>query len=108
MICHAGFGGINPRTGDYYCFLETMAGGYGSRAARDGPDAVQTHGQNTENAPIEETEMNYPVRITRYKLRNDSAGAGRQRGGLGLRRDYLFPDHEVSFTILANRERWGP
>ena len=30
------------------------------------------------------------------------------RGGLGLRRDYLFPDHEASFTILADRERWGP
>ena len=28
MICHAGFGGIYPRTGEYYCFLETLAGGY--------------------------------------------------------------------------------
>jgi N-methylhydantoinase B len=27
---------------------------------------------------------------------------------LGLRRDYRFPDHEVSFTILADRDRWGP
>lgn len=69
--------------------------------------AVQTHGQNTENAPIEETERNYPVRITRYELVNDSEGAGRYRGGLGLRRDYFF-DHEVSFTILADRDRWGP
>ncbi len=31
--------------------------------ASDGPDAVQTHGQNTENAPVEETELNYPVRV---------------------------------------------
>ena len=68
---------------------------------------MQTHGQNTENAPIEETERNYPVRITRYELVNDSEGAGRYRGGLGLRRDYFF-DHEVSFTILADRDRWGP
>jgi len=44
MICHAGFGGIYPRTGEYYCFLETLAGGYGGRAQSDGPDAVQTHG----------------------------------------------------------------
>ena len=108
MICHAGFGGIDPRNGEYFCFLETLAGGYGGRAASDGPDAVQTHGQNTENAPIEETEINYPVRILRYELVDDSEGAGRHRGGLGLRRDYLFPDHEVSFTILADRNRWGP
>jgi len=108
MICHAGFGGLDPRRQEYYCFLETLAGGYGARQQSDGPDAVQTHGQNTENAPVEETEINYPVRIVRYELVADSEGAGRQRGGLGLRRDYLFPDHEVSFTILADRERWGP
>ncbi|MBI3979952.1 MAG: hydantoinase B/oxoprolinase family protein [Chloroflexi bacterium] len=108
MICHAGFGGADPRTGEYYCFLETLAGGYGGRAKLDGPDAVQVHGQNTENAPVEETEMNYPVRIARYELVDDSEGAGRQRGGLGLRRDYFFPDHDPSFTVLADRDRWGP
>ena len=108
MMCHAGFGGHDPRTGDYYCFLETLAGGYGARAASDGPDAVQVHGQNTENAPVEETELNYPVRIARYELVEDSDGAGRQRGGLGLRRDYLFPDHAATFTILADRDRAGP
>ncbi|MBW3633009.1 MAG: hydantoinase B/oxoprolinase family protein [Chloroflexi bacterium] len=108
MICHAGFGGVDPQTGSYYCFLETLGGGYGGRRGSDGPDAVQAHGQNTENAPVEETERNYPVRITRYELVDDSDGAGRWRGGLGLRRDYLFPDHAASFTILADRDRWGP
>ena len=108
MICHAGFGGVDPATGAYYCFLETVAGGYGARQASDGPDAVQVHGQNTENAPIEETEANYPVRILRYELVEDSEGAGRRRGGLGLRRDYTFPDHEVTFTVLADRDRAGP
>jgi N-methylhydantoinase B len=108
MMCHAGFGGIDPRSGDYYCFLETLAGGYGGRSGRDGPDAVQTHGQNTENAPIEETERNYPVRITRYELVDDSGGAGKYRGGLGLLRDYLFPDHSATFTVLADRDREGP
>ena len=108
MICHAGFGGIDPRSGQYYCFLETLGGGYGGRWRSDGPDAVQAHGQNTENAPIEETEMNYPVRITRYELVDDSEGAGEFRGGLGLRRDYLFLDHEASFTVLSDRDRWGP
>ncbi len=108
MQCHAGFGGLDPHKGEYYCFLETLAGGYGGRATKDGPDAVQVHGQNTENAPVEETEVNYPVRILRYELVEDSEGAGTQRGGLGLRRDYLFPDHAVTFTILADRDREGP
>ncbi len=108
MQCHAGFGGIDPRNGEYYCFLETLAGGYGGRARSDGPDAVQTHGQNTENAPIEETERYYPVRILRYELVDDSEGPGTYRGGLGLRRDYVFPDHEVTFTVLADRDKEGP
>lgn len=76
MICHAGFGGAEPRRGEYYCFLETLFGGYGVRGGSDGPDAVQAHVQNTENAPVEETEGNYHVRIIRYELVNDSEGAG--------------------------------
>ena len=108
MICHAGFGGIDPRTHQYYCFLETLAGGYGGRIRSDGPDAVQTHVQNTQNAPIEETEQNYPVRITRYSLIPDSDGPGRFRGGLGLCREYLFVDHEPVFTILADRAKFPP
>lgn len=108
MQCQVGFGGINPRTGELYAFYEAIAGGYGGRVCRDGPDAVQAHGQNTENAPIEEIEINYPVQIVCYELVENSEGAGKQRGGLGLRRDYRFSDHDVSFTILADRDRWGP
>ena len=107
MQCHAGFGAIDVRSGEYYAFLETLAGGYGGRSELDGPDAVQTHGQNTENAPVEETESSYPVRITRYELIPDSGGAGRRRGGLGLRRDYFFADPTM-FTVLADRELEGP
>jgi N-methylhydantoinase B len=108
MMCHAGFGGIAPKSGEYYCFLETLAGGYGGRAGLDGPDAVQTHGQNTENAPVEETERNYPVRILRYELVENSDGPGEFRGGLGLRRDYSFDGPGTTFTILADRDREGP
>jgi N-methylhydantoinase B len=107
MMCHAGFGGVDPVTNEYYCFLETFAGGYGGRAGSDGPDAVQAHGQNTENAPVEETELNYPVRIGRLSLVEDSDGAGRFRGGLGLRKDFVF-DRATTFTVLADRTLAGP
>ena len=107
MMCHAGFGGVDPQTNEYYCFLETFGGGYGGRFASDGPDAVQTHGQNTENAPVEETELNYPVRIARLSLVDDSEGAGRFRGGLGLRKDFVF-DRATTFTVLADRTLAGP
>jgi N-methylhydantoinase B len=107
MMCHAGFGGLDPVTGSYYCFLETFGGGYGGRQHSDGPDAVQTHGQNTENAPVEETELNYPVRVACLSLVENSDGAGKHRGGLGLRKDYLF-DRPTTFTVLADRTVRGP
>jgi N-methylhydantoinase B len=107
MMCQAGFGSLDVEAGTYTCFYETFAGGYGGRAGSDGPDAVQAHGQNTENAPIEETELNYPVRIGCLALVPDSDGAGRFRGGLGLRKDYVF-DRATTYTILADRDRFGP
>ena len=107
MMCQAGFGSLDVEAGSYTCFYETFAGGYGARSHSDGPDAVQAHGQNTENAPIEETELNYPVRIGCLALVPDSEGAGRHRGGLGLRKDYVF-DRATTYTILADRDRFGP
>ncbi len=107
MMCQAGFGSLDLATATYTCFYDTFAGGYGGRHASDGPDAVQAHGQNTENAPVEETELNYPVRIDTLALVENSEGAGRFRGGLGLRKDYRF-DQSTTFTILADRDRTGP
>jgi len=107
MMCHAGFGGVDPVTNEYTCFLETFGGGYGARSTSDGPDAVQAHGQNTENAPVEETELNYPVRVVRLSLVDDSDGPGRFRGGLGLRKDFLF-DRPTTFTVLSDRTAAGP
>jgi N-methylhydantoinase B len=107
MMCQAGFGSLDVEAGTYICFYDTFAGGYGARYASDGPDAVQTHGQNTENAPVEETELNYPVRIDGLALVENSEGPGRFRGGLGLRKDYRFDLH-TTFTILADRDRSGP
>ena len=86
MMCHAGFGGVDAETNEYYCFLETFGGGYGGRFASDGPDAVQTHGQNTENAPVEETELNYPVRSRASRSSRTRTGRGASAAGSGCAR----------------------
>src|SRR5205085_10241720 len=44
----------------------------------------------------------------RYGLVNDSEGAGKYRGGLGVHREYTFPNHEVTFTVLADRRKFPP
>lgn len=106
-LSNIAFGGAARRAGERFVFYETMGGGYGARATKDGIDAIQPHGQNTENAPIEETEANYPIHILRYELIPDSEGAGRYRGGLGLRRDYTF-ETPVTFSVLADRAKFPP
>jgi N-methylhydantoinase B len=108
MVCHVVFGGVDPRSGEYYAFLETVAGGHGGRLGSDGLDAVQTHHQNTQNAPVEEVEICYPVLTLNYGLVQDSEGAGEHRGGLGVYRDYTFRDHEAVFTVLADRRKFPP
>ena len=107
-VCNIAFGGMNPASGEYFTYYETIAGGYGATLTTDGMDAVQAHFQNTENAPVEETEANYPVRILRYELIENSEGGGRHRGGLGVRRDYTFPGHAPSFSILSDKARFAP
>jgi N-methylhydantoinase B len=108
MICNMGCGGRDPRSGKYYTFMETLCGGYGGRQGKDGIDAVQPHIQNTENSAIEETEHQYPLRILRYELLPDSEGAGQFRGGLGVRRDWLFHDHDATVTIFSDMRKTGP
>jgi len=107
-VCNIAFGGVNPSSGEYFTYYETIAGGYGATLTTDGMDAVQAHFQNTENAPVEETEASYPVRIVRYELIENSEGGGRHRGGLGVRRDYTFPGHAPSFSILSDKARFAP
>jgi len=82
--------------------------GGGARPREDGPIAVQTNLDNTENAPIEEVEMNYPIRIARYEIIRDSGGAGRHRGGLGVRRDFEFPYGEIAFTVMTDGRKFAP
>jgi N-methylhydantoinase B len=108
MVCNVAYGGQDPRDDEPYVYYETVAGGYGARATKDGMDAVQTHFQNTANSPIEELESEIPVYVREYSLIQDSAGAGRQRGGLGVRRDYEFYGEDASFSLLTDRQRSAP
>ena len=76
--------GTDPRTGTYFVNYETLAGGMGARANRDGVDGVRVHASGSSNLPVEALEHAYPFRVERYALWDDSAGAGRYRGGMGV------------------------
>ncbi len=106
--CALVFSGTDPRTGRAYVYLETLAGGAGATARGDGMDAVQVHVTNTSNLPVEALESEYPLLVTEYALVEGSGGAGRHRGGLGLRRTIEVVGHEARFLGTTERARLRP
>lgn len=98
-----------PEQGVYWVYLETIGGGGGARPGSDGLDGIHVHATNTSNLPIEALELEYPLILERYELVEGSAGTGRQRGGMGLRRVYrATEDCLVRVDISRNLTRsWG-
>lgn len=96
--------------GTHYVYMETIGGGAGARAYKDGTDGVQVHVTNTSNLPIEALEREYPLLIERYEFIDDSGGSGKFRGGLGLRRVYRPIGHVCHFSGQGERfvsQPWG-
>jgi len=104
------FAGTDPRTGKPYLYLETLGGGMSARPTGDGKDGVQVHITNTSNLPVEAIETEYPLLVEEYSLVEDSGGAGRFRGGLGLRRVVRPVGHDCIFNGVGERftrQPWG-
>ncbi|MGH6990120.1 MAG: hydantoinase B/oxoprolinase family protein [Stellaceae bacterium] len=60
-------------------------GGWGAKLTEDGVSAtVCLNDGDTHNSPVEQGEAKFPVLVERHALRQDSGGAGRRRGGLGI------------------------
>ncbi len=101
------FSGLKHET--HWMHMEIFGGSYGGRLGKDGMDAVDTLYANTRNNPIEDIETHLPLRVLRYELREDVAGAGKWRGGLGSVREFTFlSDGGASVEGEGHRYRpWG-
>jgi N-methylhydantoinase B len=101
-------GGVDPRTGKYFTYYETIAGGFGARYNKDGVDGIHSHMTNTLNTPVEALESAYPLRVRRYELVSGSGGKGRFRGGLGIKRDTEVLAEGSTISLMGERQRRGP
>ncbi len=100
-------GGWNRERGRLYAYYETVGGGMGARPGKNGADAIHTHMTNTMNSPVEALEYAYPFLVRCYEIRRGSGGAGRWRGGDGIRRDLELLE-EAQVTILSDRRKYAP
>lgn len=95
--------GIENDDGTRQVYFDLECGGWGAHPDADGASALSCGLHNVANSPIEMIESTYPVEFTAYALRENSAGAGRTRGGLGLVREFEMQAHG---TLAANLDRF--
>jgi N-methylhydantoinase B len=101
-------GGTDPKTGRGYVMYVISGGGYGGYRDGDG----LTNGCSTigisKTTPIEVMEQRYPVLFEEYALREGSGGAGRWRGGFGVRYTVKLRRGEARASMVMDHGRFGP
>jgi N-methylhydantoinase B len=102
-----GIGGFNPETGQRYVMYYFTGGGYGGSAEIDGMSNGCSVTGISKMQPVEILEQQFPVVFEEFALAENSAGAGRRRGGFGVRYSIrLKSDAHVSFVM--DHGRYGP
>jgi N-methylhydantoinase B len=103
--------GLDPKTGRAFHFPQTLSGGgWGALHDRDGQNATFCiNDGDTHNTPVEAAEGKGPIFIAHRKLRQDSGGAGKFRGGLGVSQEVRM---RAPGSVLSAMERtkcapWG-
>jgi N-methylhydantoinase B len=79
------FFGLHPKSKRRFVVQSIEGGGWGGRPTEDGESATVSVCQgDVRNGSIEGIELKCPVVVESRGLRQDSCGAGKFRGGLGL------------------------
>ncbi len=88
-------------------YYETLCGGAGATARRDGTDAVHSHMTNSRLTDPEVLEWRFPVRLESFSIRHGSGGKGRKNGGEGCERRVRFLE-PMTANILAGHRQVPP
>lgn len=100
--------GENPRTGEPWQDGSNEAVGYGATSTRDGEDGIMHLSEpGCRNTPVEVFEMRTPLILEHYGYRQDSSGAGKFRGGVGISRAYRYTAPGVGI-MLSYKTRTRP
>ena len=86
-----------------FMLMSLHSGGAGARPALDGMSATPFP-SGVKNVPVEVTEAITPLVVWEKSLRQDSAGAGRTRGGLGQTM-VVGSREDAPFVIFATFDR---
>jgi N-methylhydantoinase B len=102
-----GIGGFNSETKQHYVMYYFTGGGYGGSTEIDGMSNGCSVTGISKMQPIEILEQQFPVIFEEFALAENSAGAGRRRGGFGVKYAIrMKSDARVSFVM--DHGRFGP
>ncbi len=90
-----------------FTYYETIGGGQGACPDADGPSGVHVAMSNTLSTPVEALELQYPLRVERWSLREGSGGGGARRGGDGVVRELRVLE-DCRLSVLAERRARAP
>ncbi len=108
-VCGVVLAGNHPDTGELFLLVEPQAGGWGAGHDKDGEDGLVCVGDGeTYIIPVEVCETRYGVLVDQYGFDICEGGAGRQRGGRGLVRDYRITTDEAWYTGTFGRFKFKP
>jgi len=102
--------GFDSRTGQDYVVSNNEGIGWGASQDHDGGNAQQHPSQTTvRNTPIEVLEHKATLLHERLELIQDSAGAGKFRGGVGVLREvsYTEPGEVLSMKKKTKTKPWA-
>lgn len=103
--------GTHPKGCHFYrCLGGLIGGGWGAKWNSDGMSAtICINDGDTHNAPVESMELKYPHIIERHALRENSGGAGKFRGGLGvIQQRRVLADSAINAQIERTQDApWG-
>jgi N-methylhydantoinase B len=91
-----------------FIIVDMLCGAWGGRPDRDGVEAITNPSQNLSNMPVEVMEAEHPVRVEEYGFVPDSCGAGRWRGGVGIKRSYRILADEALLQLRSDRVVFRP
>jgi N-methylhydantoinase B len=109
-VCGGGYFGIDPRTGKQWATLSSPRIGQGGDCFSDGDSFSGHHSVGGGGIiSLEMLELLYPLLAERCELIQDSGGAGKQRGGLGMKLKILLTESATMFRFIekAKAPHWG-
>ncbi|MGE4010594.1 MAG: hydantoinase B/oxoprolinase family protein, partial [Alphaproteobacteria bacterium] len=101
-------GGHDPQNNRSYVLYLISGGGYGGYREGDGiTNGCSTIGIS-KTTPIEIVEQRYPILIDEYAIHEGSGGAGKTRGGFGVKYSVTLRRGTARASFVMDHGRVGP